>query len=263
MENRVSVSKEVLDFLTGVHDNRDNEKQRKEAIFDRAFELAYKDMSTHTVKYTGKTDQNSPYNKYICDNSIRCTENKKKIRDTIKNYISQNDNIFGNDYLSTLNKIFHQGEFDDWHQKACETLVKIDCKVSGLKLKGITDKDILHQKNLADFFEKNGMDGHIFTIGQAQKLINMMVKYLYIYYQCEGLNTLEWLKKYAHIPIDRFVLKAAFQQEDYKGTPWSQIETYEDYISCKNEIDKHAGSEGYVNGFQWELAEWPFRLKIK
>lgn len=260
MVNGLSISKEVLDFLTGIHIDRYNEKQRQEAIFDRAFEMAYKDMSTHTVMYTGKTDPNSPYKKYISDNSERCTKNKKKIRAAVKNYLlDEKAEIFGND-LSRLKGILCQKEFDKWHENACKTFVKIDCEVSELELNSGKKQAIWGKENLADFFEKKGTDGCIFTIGQAQKLINMMVKYLYSYYQCEGLDTLEHLKKYAHVPIDSFVLIAVFQQEKYKGVPWSKIKTYEEeYLSCKNAIEQYAKIKGYVNGFQWELAEWPFQ----
>ncbi len=259
MENRIFVSKEILDFLTGIHSSRDNAKQRQEEIFDRAFKNAYTDMSTHTVVYKGKKDENSlsPYKKYINDNNKRCTENKKSIRNAIKNYLlDEKNSVFSID-LSRLKRISCKDEFDDWHENACETFVKIDCEVSELKLKSGKNEPY-YKENLADFFEKNGTNDHIFSIGQAQKLINMMVKYLYIYYQCECLNTLEHLKDYAHVPIDRFVLNAAFGQGDYNGTPWSQIKTYEHYLSCKKEIDEHARNKGYVNGFQWELSEWPF-----
>ena len=62
-----------LDFLTDIHSSRDNAKQRQEEIFDRAFKNAYTDMSTHTVVYKGKTDENSltPYKQYINDNNKR------------------------------------------------------------------------------------------------------------------------------------------------------------------------------------------------
>ena len=51
---------------------------------------------------------------------------------------------------------------------------------------------------------------NVFTYGQAQKLVNMMLKYLYIYYQCEGWDDLEKLRSFFHVPIDSYVLKAAF-----------------------------------------------------
>lgn len=49
-EKKVEISKEVLNFLTGIYykDNED-EELRKKRIFDRAFDMAYKDMATHTV----------------------------------------------------------------------------------------------------------------------------------------------------------------------------------------------------------------------
>lgn len=256
MDNKIDVSNEALDFLTGIHCKRSDEELRREAIFNRSFELAYKDMSTHTVEYSEKNDAKSPYNKYINDNSVRCTKNKEKIRNAIKGYVKQR--ILDSN-LSQLKGKLKKEQFDEWHKQACEEFVKINCKVSGLKSKDKNGED--ENPCLADFFIKKGIGENIFTIGQAQKLINMMLKYLYIFYQCEGLKTLEELNDCAHVPIDRYVLEAVFYKENYKGTPWSQIATYDDYINCKKEIENYAESKDYANGFQWELAEWPFNEK--
>ena len=85
-ENKISVSREILNFLTGVYYEKDKEDiaSRKEKIFDRAFYLAYKDMATHTVAY-----YREEYEKYIQGESRRCAENRKKVREAIKNYIKK------------------------------------------------------------------------------------------------------------------------------------------------------------------------------
>ena len=92
-KNEICVSKEVLDFLTGIHADRENIEQRKVAMIDRAFNLAYKDMSTHTVAY-----KTAMKDKYFPDNSTRSNNNKINVKECIKKYTI--DKIFGGSDLS-------------------------------------------------------------------------------------------------------------------------------------------------------------------
>lgn len=239
---KVMVSNEVLDFLTDIHEDRNNEEKRKKAIFDRAFEMAYKDMSAHTVVYKSKE---------VKDNY---SKEKRTIRNAIKDYIMEK--AFA-DFLSDPQK-YMGDKFNEWHENACESVTKIDCEVKNLKGADGT----LADRKISDLlYCRGGGIEHVFSCGQAQKLINMMVKYLYIYYQCDGYEELENIKYYAHAPIDRYVLKKVFKQESYNGIPWSQIKTYEDYKICKEAIDKAAAAENYESAFLWELAKWPFKQK--
>lgn len=52
MEKQIEVPKKILNFLTGIYYEYNEDKDsRKKKIFDRAFNMAYKDMATHTVAY--------------------------------------------------------------------------------------------------------------------------------------------------------------------------------------------------------------------
>lgn len=250
-KNEICVSKEVLDFLTGIHADRENIEQRKVEMIDRAFNLAYKDMSTHTVAY-----KTAIKDKYFPDDSTRSNNNKINVKECIKKYTI--DKIFGGSDLSELTKYLKDKKFDEWHKCACSRLAEIQnagltCELTDTG-KGKVEMDL----DISNVLIQNHSGKEVFSYGQAQKLINMMIKYLYIYYQCEGLSALDQLKEYAHAPIDRFVLKGAFGTEYYNGVPWSRIGTYEEYMACKSEIDDKAQEDGYPNGFQWEMAEWPF-----
>lgn len=250
----MEVSTEILDFLTGVYGDRADPENRKEPIFDRAFELAYKDMATHTVAYTDDAKE-----KYVGDDSKRCNGNKIEIRNTIKEYVMKN--IFLDVSLSkSLAQINSQAAFNKWHEKACESITNAGCGYNNFKVK-LTNKD-----KSSDTVEIYKLLCHIdreikgvFSYGQAQKLINMMVKYLYIFYQCEGWSYLKNIEKYAHVPIDSYVLRAVFKNETYKGVPWSKIASYPEYMECKKRIDEKAEEDmPHVSSFMWELANWPF-----
>ena len=194
--------------------------------------------------------------KYFPDNSTRSNNNKINVKECIKKYTI--DKIFGGSDLSELTKYLKDKKFDEWHKCACSRLAEIQnagltCELTDTG-KGKVEMDL----DISNVLIQNHSGKEVFSYGQAQKLINMMIKYLYIYYQCEGLSALDQLKEYAHAPIDRFVLKGAFGTEYYNGVPWSRIGTYEEYMACKREIDDKAQEDGYPNGFQWEMAEWPF-----
>lgn len=260
-ENKILVSKEILDFLTGIYYEKDKEDiaSRKEKIFNRAFNMAYKDMATHTVAY--KKDREE-YSKYIEGQNTRVGNNKKEIRKAIKRYIKVwfTNNEADSYNLIELQKINSPDAFNEWHKNLCDAIVIINCEIEQLQAKDET----FHTINISDVLchvDKNIQPLHVFTYGQAQKLVNMMLKYLYIYYDCEGWNDLDKLVAYFHVPIDSYVLKAA-ALENYKDMSWSKINCYEEYKRCQEEIQTFARKK-YQNAFEWELTEWPFLGPIK
>ncbi len=78
------------------------------------------------------------------------------------------------------------------------------------------------------------------TIGQAQKWINMTLKYWLLF----GENRIKGIEKSArffHIPIDNLIQKNMFGEKSPK--PWSKINNYDDYFEyqrkhrAKNEVN--------------------------
>ena len=253
----ISVSKEILNFLTGVYYEKDKEDAaaRKEKIFDRAFNMAYKDMATHTVAYKKNTEE---YSQFIDGQTARVDNNKKEIRKAIKGYIKVwfTNNETNSYDLSELQKITSPEIFNKWHEKLCDAIVTIDCEVEQLQAKDETVCSI----NILDIFLCHtdiDSQSHVFTYGQAQKLVNMMIKYLYIFYKCEGWNDLDHLVSYFHVPIDSYVLKEVRQDKKSNEIPWSKINCYEEYECYQKEIQTFARKK-YQNAFEWELTEWPF-----
>ncbi len=240
------VDGKILDFLTGIHSDRNDRAVRKKDMFERAFTLAYKDMSTHTVAYISGTEP------FVKRDSQRCANNKKLIKEALREYVKA-------DFL-LLSGVTTELQFKKWHERTCDRIVNIkgECVVSGLiAAKGsapeqpfVLDALIRH---------KDASITTTFTYGQAQKLVNMMLKYLYIYCKCEGMTELDSVVSFFHVPIDRFVLGEALGREDYKGIPWSRIASYADYQDCQRDIAASSKTKGYSTAFMWELAEWPFK----
>ena len=101
------------------------------------------------------------------------------------------------------------------------------------------------KKEIEDWYESFlTKKDEILTLGQRQKLLNILIKYFVVY---EFLNE-DSKKKFTnslmflHIPIDKIVLNRfslIFENSDVNqgklnGYPWSKLNNYEDYIKFQN-----------------------------
>lgn len=106
--------------------------------------------------------------------------------------------------------ITEQTTFDKLHEDACEALI--------------------------EKFKENEYEG--FTIGQAQKWINMTFKYLNLL----DYNGIEKIYEFCHIPIDRYILeymleKNIIEKENFKkAIHWSKIKKYQDYFEIQEKF---------------------------
>ena len=81
--------------------------------------------------------------------------------------------------------------------------------------------DKLHKEACNKLIEK--FEDQCFTIGQAQKWINMSFKYLHLL-DYEGI---EKIYEFSHIPIDSYILDIT----NYKiSKPWSRLNDYTEYL---------------------------------
>ncbi len=120
---------------------------------------------------------------------------------------------------------------NDWHEKICKKLVAS-----------------FNQKYSDRFKEIWGYQscGTAFTYGNAQKFVNMYVKYLYILTvlaaQYEDGIAEKWTEKYDwmldrtsefQVPIDRYILSCIGD----KKTAWSKIQDETEYENLRKKID--------------------------
>ena len=98
----------------------------------------------------------------------------------------------------------NQKNFDKWHKKLC------------FDLKEIFSKNLYHN----------------FYIGQAQKWINMTLKYIFVFQ--ERIKGFENLLQFSHIPIDNIILSKLHYKEF--TTSWSRINDYDVYLSFQKYI---------------------------
>lgn len=87
-----------------------------------------------------------------------------------------------------------------------------------------------------------------FTVGQAQKWINMSFKYLYCFSYIHDLSISENRFSECHIPIDNYVMYNAEKQYGIKKlpVPWSKLNDYGTYVEYQNEIRKIADRKQFM-----------------
>ena len=198
---------------------------------------AYLDLS-RTVKYTNTSNALEMLKKKDIDQyKLLCKQKSdliNNVRDIIKYYVTQ---------LLELEIKKTQEAFDQWHEEICEKIRKVD--------------------------DKNGVLKDGLTYGQAQKWVNMTLKYMLV--TGEWDDKLEHYKSFLHVPLDSYIIAAAKQNEKEKiydgmaiyglgvedriGT-WSKITDYEKYLEYQKAIRKKVKSP-----IDWEGQAWIAQAK--
>ena len=115
-----------------------------------------------------------------------------------------------------------QSVFDSWHRKLSDEIKMI--------------------------YQSYGIE---FSYGQAQKWINMTIKYLYIL----EVQSFDGVFEYLHIPIDNYIYDSV---ENLLGIPtpkqaWSRLDDYDWYLYYQEAIrEKLSG----ISPLRWEFREW-------
>lgn len=122
--------------------------------------------------------------------SFATNVNNNRIKTNARSSIKQSINKMIKSNITT------QEQFDKLHQEACENLIK-------------------------------KFEDQYFTIGQAQKWINMTFKYLHLLEYKDIKNIYE----FCHIPIDSYMLNITNYQ---MSKPWSKLNDYDEYLQYQN-----------------------------
>ena len=124
--------------------------------------------------------------------------------------------------------------FDLWHKKECETIQD--------EMNGVVKGEKLLKKD--------------FTFGQAQKWVNMTLKYMWLLDMLpEGIS-----EEDLHVPIDSFILEALTNickdgTYKYNGEAWSRLTT-DKYDTIQKEI-RNIAKEKEINApIEWENTAW-------
>lgn len=136
-------------------------------------------------------------------------------------------------------------DFDKWHKEACDSLRQI-------------------------YNNKTKNDNGTLTYGQAQKWVNMTIKYLDIIYAIWGFDECATpLEQYAHVPVDSIMLDIVEEKLGVKKPckSWSKWDNYMEYLEYQHSIteavSKLDAENEYemtsLNPLQWEMFNWSAR----
>ena len=126
-------------------------------------------------------------------------------------------------------------------------------KYISIKLKRITRTEFKTQREF-DGFHRTSCEQLIktwdeLTFGQAQKWINMTLKYWLLFGE-KRINGIDLNAKYFHIPIDSYVQKGMFNEKHPKA--WSKIDNYQTYFDYQElHRNKRTGNYPIVDGFNF------------
>lgn len=130
---------------------------------------------------------------------------------------SQSENFLNKEWNDLIKKeISTQEEFDNYHEQICKSLI---------------------------------IEWNKLTIGQAQKWINMTLKY-WLLFGNGRINLIEKNSKFFHIPIDSYVQKGMFKETNPK--PWSKINNYNTYFAYQlSHREKKTGNPPIIDEFEF------------
>ena len=129
------------------------------------------------------------------------------------------------DLMRTIRGFANNPDHDDIINNARQTLHASITAMLSVEIKSQEEFDVLHKTACYDLI--SSFDGQIFTLGQAQKWINMTFKYLHLLDYPAVQNVYE----YCHIPIDSYMLNIT----NYAmSKPWSKLNNYGEYLEYQN-----------------------------
>lgn len=218
--DRSANNEKLMNFLVYSYfgcDISDPAEEKKQKCARRA----YLDLA-RTVKYKyssselDKAKKDPDKRKYRDMRNDTITDICEKLIDSIGNYPGSN------------------ADFDSWHQKECE------------RIQDIMNGEVKDEKLLKKDF----------TFGQAQKWVNMTLKYMWLLDMLpEGIS-----EEDLHVPIDSFILEALtniYKDGTYKynGEAWSRLTT-DKYDTIQKEI-RNIAKEKEINApIEWENTAW-------
>lgn len=125
-------------------------------------------------------------------------------------------------------EISNQNEFDLWHKNLCNRIIET-----------YRDQEIK------------------LTYGQAQKWINMTIKYLYVL----GYSSFENVFDYLHIPVDNYIFEIAMKQYGVikPNVAWSKWDDYDcQYLKYQKAIKNKIKD---ISPLRWEFQNWVKAIK--
>lgn len=238
----------AFDFLLysyfGIKESDLNDQSKKNIPYICA-KRAYLDLA-RTVKYNYSSSKLE---------EMKSKKSSEEDRDEANNFIESKNNLIKNICENILSHIepkegeisFKNSDFDDWHKAKCEEIKE---KMNGnYETVNNSDEKVLKKS---------------FTIGQAQKWVNMTLKYLWL---LDALpDNID--KNDLHIPIDSYIIEIAYDNknkfdnalglEEKPKESWSKLSEYKNYFGIQKEIREaiKTNTTNETIPIKWESLAW-------
>ncbi len=125
------------------------------------------------------------------------------------------------DLMRTIRGFSGNPEHDTIIRNARETLHASVSAILSAEINSQEEFDELHKTACNDLI--SSFRGQTFTVGQAQKWINMTFKYLHLL----DYQEVQKVYEYCHVPIDKYILEIT----DYTmNKRWSKLNSYSEYL---------------------------------
>ena len=177
----------------------------------------------------------------ISEYSDEIAKAKEYVKQEVINY------LYGKDFSSA-------GDYDRWHRNICLNLSDDTKFFANYSAYRKTSKD--------KFKNKCG-----FTIGNAQKFLNMLMKDLYacLSQTPNLLPAYEDYFKYCHMPLDSYILRFVDDircresiKKPVRTYTWSSLSDYDAYLDEQNDIRNYVDKYNpAVTVLQTEFVVWP------
>lgn len=240
---------------------------------NKAFDfLLYSYFGIKESDLSGEDEQNIPYIcakrayldlartvKYRYSSSelekMKSKKSSEEDRDEANNFIESKNNLIKNICENILYPVktekgeisFENSDFDDWHKAKCEEIKE---KMNGnYETVNNSDEKVLEES---------------FTIGQAQKWVNMTLKYLWL---LDALPT-GVKPEYLHVPIDSYIIEIAYDNknkfdnalglEKKPEKSWSKLSKYKKYFEIQEAIREaiKTNTTNETIPIKWESLAW-------
>lgn len=185
---------------------------------------------------------------------MKSKKSSEEDKDKATNFIDSKNELIKNiceNILSTIETkegeiSFESSDFDKWHKAKCEEIINF-------------------MNNSIDKSNTKILKEEKFTIGQAQKWVNMTLKYLWL------LNALPTGVKpeYLHVPIDSYIIEIAYDNknkfenalgllEEKPKESWSKLPEYKTYFKIQEAIRKaiKTNTTNETIPIKWESLAW-------
>lgn len=132
----------------------------------------------------------------------------------------------------------------------------IEDRIKKISVSSQEEYDAWHKALCFDIRREYEAVGVEFSIGQAQKWVNMTIKYLYML----GADTFDGIFQFFHIPIDNYVFDIAKKMLGIERPkiPWSRWESYDDqYMEYQSQIRARID----MDPLRWEFKYWLIEAK--